>query len=77
MPREGASFAIDGAFLAVSSGATDQDPRSGFSRSLILGFMCFTQYGLSSSAAEEVEIGVHWMALKWQSWQDGVPGNAV
>lgn len=34
MPEEGASCAIYGAFLAVSSGAIDQDPRS--------GFMCFT-----------------------------------
>lgn len=44
-------------FLAVSSGAIGQDPRSGFSRSLILGLMCF-----SSAAAEEAAVGEHWMA---------------
>lgn len=45
-------------FLAVSSGAIGQDPRSGFSRSLILGLMCF-----SSAAAEEAE---QWESTGWQ-----------
>lgn len=62
-------------FLASSLGAIDQDLGSGFSWSLILGLMCFAEFGLwfiSWRRGRNRELcfsqsGVHWMAaILWK-----------